>query len=50
MGLTGIGGEQLMATVDLCLVVPSADTARIQECHITVGHILCDIVERELFG
>jgi len=50
VGLTGTGGKQLATMVDLFLMVPSTDTARIQECHITVGHILCDLVERALFG
>ena len=50
LGLTGQKGLQLAAAVDLCLTVPSTDTPRIQEAHITVGHILCDLVERALFG
>jgi D-sedoheptulose 7-phosphate isomerase len=33
-----------------CLHVPSKDTARIQECHILIGHIICGIVEKEMFG
>lgn len=49
VGLTGAHGARLAAHVDLLLVVPSADTAHIQETHITVGHVICDIVERELF-
>lgn len=36
--------------VDLCLCIPSDDTARIQEAHIMVGHIICEIVENELFS
>lgn len=35
--------------VDLCLIVPSNITPRIQEAHVTIGHIICGIVERELF-
>ena len=35
------------ANVDI--VVPHPDTGRIQEGHITIGHVICDIVERELF-
>jgi D-sedoheptulose 7-phosphate isomerase len=31
-------------------MVPSSETPRIHECHITVGHILCSIIEKELFG
>ncbi|MER3398616.1 MAG: phosphoheptose isomerase [Chloroflexota bacterium] len=48
VGLVGRDGGQLAGLVDLALVVPSEDTARIQECHITLGHILCDLVEGEL--
>ena len=29
-------------------MVPSNDTAHIQECHITIGHIICDLIEKEL--
>ncbi len=47
-GMTGIGGE-LAKCADLALCVESASTARIQETHITVGHILCDLVDQILF-
>ena len=50
IGLTGRSGGQLAAAVDLCLKVPSDDTPRIQEVHITVGHIICEIVESITFG
>lgn len=50
IGLTGKGGGSLKDMCDICLIVPSDDTQRIQEAHITIGHILCDLVERELFG
>jgi D-sedoheptulose 7-phosphate isomerase len=50
MGLTGQDGGDLKGLVDVCLQVPSQNTPRIQECHATVGHILCSIVEKELFG
>ena len=54
MGVTTIGmtnekGGKLRRLVDHCLRVPSMDTQRVQECHITVGHILCDLVESSLF-
>ncbi len=49
MGLTGQDGGNLKDLVDICLQVPSRSTPRIQECHATVGHILCSIVEKELF-
>jgi D-sedoheptulose 7-phosphate isomerase len=35
---------------DILFCVPSAKTARIQEVHITIGHIICELVEHELFG
>ncbi|MCE5239412.1 D-sedoheptulose 7-phosphate isomerase [bacterium] len=50
MALTGASGGALKPLVDLCLCVPSSDTPRIQEAHITIGHILCDLVEAELSG
>jgi len=50
IGLTGASGGQLEHAVDLCLKVPSDDTPRIQEVHITVGHIICEIVESVMFG
>lgn len=50
MGLTGASGGLLKPLVDLCLCIPSDDTARIQEAHITVGHIVCDLVEAALSG
>jgi D-sedoheptulose 7-phosphate isomerase len=45
---TGRDG-QLANSAQLVFAVPSDDTARIQEAHITLGHILCDLVERTLF-
>ena len=39
----------MAAQADLALVVPSRDTPRIQEVHITVGHVLCDLVDFLLF-
>lgn len=48
IGLLGKDGGNLAAMVDLAIVVPSAKTARIQEAHIFIGHLLCEIIEREL--
>lgn len=48
IGLLGRDGGKLGAECDHSLVVPSTDTARIQEMHILIGHILCDLVEREI--
>jgi D-sedoheptulose 7-phosphate isomerase len=50
IGLLGKDGGPLKNFVDTAVVVPSSDTQRIQEGHITIGHILCDIVEQYLFG
>lgn len=49
IGLTGKDGGKLKDSVDICLTVPSSETPRVQECHITVGHIICSIIEEELF-
>ncbi|MBW2571866.1 MAG: D-sedoheptulose 7-phosphate isomerase [Deltaproteobacteria bacterium] len=48
IGLTGRGGE-IATCSDLVFAVESDTTARIQETHITLGHILCDLVDRILF-
>lgn len=48
IGLTGAEGNDLAVEVDICLQVPSSTTARIQEGHILVAHVLCELVEREL--
>lgn len=50
IGLTNEKGGKLKGLVDLCLCVPSTDTQRVQECHMAVGHILCDIIESSMFG
>lgn len=49
IALTGADGGELAKTADLSLVVPSSVTARIQEAHITIAHIICEIVEHNLF-
>ena len=46
VGFTGETGGQLAGKVDLLLNVPSQDAQRIQECHITVGHIACGLIEQ----
>jgi len=48
VGLTGSSGGKLKKTCDITLEVPSNITARIQEVHITVGHIICKLVEDEI--
>jgi D-sedoheptulose 7-phosphate isomerase len=50
IALTGRGGGPLATAVDVPLVVESNSTQRIQETHITIGHILCELVEDELYG
>lgn len=50
IGLTGQKGQKMCKLVDLCLKVPSTNTPRIQEAHITIGHIICSLVEKEIFG
>ncbi|HTO94973.1 MAG TPA: SIS domain-containing protein [Bacteroidota bacterium] len=50
IGLLGRGGGVTGSLVDIPLVIPSADTQRIQEGHITVGHIMFALAERELYG
>jgi D-sedoheptulose 7-phosphate isomerase len=47
-GLTGNSGGKLQALCQ-CICIPSANTARIQECHIMLGHILCKLVEAVYF-
>ena len=49
IGFTGEHGGELKNLCDYCIQVPSNDTPRIQECHILFGHILCEIIEGELF-
>jgi len=49
VGLTGRGGK-LAGAAAYCIRIPSDSTPRIQEAHILTGHILCEIVDRELFG
>jgi D-sedoheptulose 7-phosphate isomerase len=50
IGLTGAAEGPMDRVADLVLHVPSGDTARIQESHMAVGHLICDLVEKELFG
>ncbi len=50
VGWTGGTGGKLIDLVDYCFSVPSSVTARIQECHITLGHVLCELIEERLFG
>ncbi|MCD5411586.1 MAG: D-sedoheptulose 7-phosphate isomerase [Thermodesulfovibrionales bacterium] len=49
VALTGMNGDKLASKSDFTFVVPSDDTQRIQETHITLGHVLCQMVEEILF-
>ena len=49
IGLTGETGGEIKSYSDILLNVPSKDTPRIQEAHILIGHIICEIVETKLF-
>jgi len=48
IGLMGNNGGKMKDCVDIGIIVPSNDTARIQEVHITIGHIICEIIEQDL--
>ncbi len=50
IGFLGGNGGKLKSIVDLPIVVPSANTQRIQEGHITIAHIICELVEYKLFA
>ncbi len=49
IGMTGQTGGQLKELSDIFINIPSTDTPRIQEAHITVGHIICELTEAALF-
>ena len=49
IGLVGKGGGRLASRCELVIEVPSQVTARVQECHIAAIHVLCELVETELF-
>ncbi|EAH5895293.1 TPA: D-sedoheptulose 7-phosphate isomerase [Campylobacter jejuni] len=50
IGLSGASGGAMNELCDYCIKVPSTCTPRIQEAHILIGHIICAIIEEELFG
>ena len=50
IGLTGESGGKMKELCDYCICVPSNETPRIQESHILIGHIICAVVEEEIFG
>lgn len=49
VGLTGSKGGEMAGKCDVVFNVPSDNTARIQETHIMIGHIICELIENELF-
>ena len=49
IGLLGRDGGKVAQLCDLALIIPSQDTQRIQETHNLVGHIICELIESELF-
>ncbi len=50
VALVGRDGGEMAKIADHAIIVPSDSTPRIQESHILIGHILCDIIEKEIFG
>lgn len=50
IAMTGKDGGKISHLSDVLVNVPSSDTPRIQEAHIMIGHIVCELVEKELFG
>lgn len=50
VALVGRDGGEMAKIADISLIVPSDSTPRIQESHILIGHIICDIIEKETFG
>jgi D-sedoheptulose 7-phosphate isomerase len=50
IGFTGMQGGNMKEFSDILINVPSEDTPRIQESHIMIGHIICQLVEEHIFG
>jgi len=50
IGFTGAAGGKMKELSDYLINVPSTDTPRIQESHILLGHIICELVEKNIFG
>ncbi len=49
IGFTGETGGKMAILSDILLPIPSKDTPRIQECHMLIGHTICELIENELF-
>lgn len=50
VGLLGGDGGQIAKLVDVAITIPTKVTARVQESHITIGHVICGLIETEMFG
>ena len=49
VGFTGENGGKMKGNCDVMICIPSEDTPRIQEAHILIGHIICQLIEEEMF-
>ena len=47
IGMAGQGGGKMKSLCDTCICIPSSNTPRIQEAHITIIHVICEMVENE---
>ncbi len=50
IGMTGTNGKKLASLSDACILIPSERTARIQEAHITIAHIWCELIDKKITG
>ena len=50
VGMTGVKGGKMLGKCDWLIRIPSDDTPRIQECHMMIGHLICELVEEGMFG
>ncbi|NRB51414.1 MAG: SIS domain-containing protein [Saprospiraceae bacterium] len=50
IGMTGASGGKMIDRCDWLIRIPSSDTPRIQECHMMIGHLICELVEEGVFG
>lgn len=50
IGMTGAKGGKMLGQCDWLIRIPSSDTPRIQECHMMIGHLICELVEEGMFG
>lgn len=50
VGMTGLKGGKMLGKCDWIIRIPSSDTPRIQECHMMLGHLVCELVEEGIFG